>query len=1219
MEKNISTALIKYLVKDNDKTLAQKQLETILNKDIHDSSLGCKIPETHIRIGKVHLNTFYEAQLLFGNAYWTDIFAYYFYDFILSNLDETQKADKNRPIILYRYETYSTLTLNKTITFLEKEGYNVNLRVFEVKEKRVRYCDESINTIVDESILSQNPIMFFFIGISSTLSTFNYMNSAITELNNNYSNIKKYCTSIIQVIGNTNSEDSDCSNDFIEKGCDEYGSYVKCSTGEQYLSFIDNHEKKAYYYVAVEATWHKPENCKLCMPENYINEYPLIEVDEASVVPTQMIRLNYFEHDILVEDPIEEFSVQNSKLFFKDSNNAKYLRYGHIERNENHFRYYLRLSRLYHDKKNDIENWLIRIKENYPFTSKKTINIIIAPQHYSNTGYVNSVNRIIFDGTAHIIEFDINKEYRSNFRAKYNNYFELEKIVSDLKDYSINFYYVNDQIVSGNTFNRSKSLVLSLFKKLNIKNKLNVFQGVFVLFNRNSFDTRKNYVNVIKTKRDASEKNYLPYFSYLNLDIPSFRNHDDSCPICFNKNKSLDIIKECALDSTAFYWQEKIVHHRLKNVNDVRKDKTETNINERYFRRLSCENDLWISVKQAYKEISCFYSQEYNISESFNKRDCIIDNFFKTIHQRFLELDSDADKIECLISYIKAMSRALLYYQEDVKKATLYILLKIFDYYCKSVIKDDANFVLLFSNDFPIGDKYVYLDLNKEENIKLQYELFCIIISNLCGIGSCVLLDLERLKICRNIGINLAGKNNKNNFESFLLNVLKKLLCYDKGLSKATILQTKVLNKIDKWDDFYIKLFLENTRSPELLKNQDLIDNIVRLEECDISTKYTALANIIQQELSKYSQESIKIQFFTVTNDENSNFKAIDISEGDINPPKKITDFYYDEDAGVSFVCIGNNYGMLKEKYEPKILENELKIVKNAKIILGINTSNFCLIAKILQYREQILQMVEADFKNDAISKLRITRGQAEVLSEAKTVTHNNNPLVLYEIVFKDLYAHKMPLEIQRKFLSLYMNTVISMAYREQLRFDVYKFSSINNENSMFCFDYFPVGESIEYIEKQLLDEYNDSITLKFGKINQGEFIPYFGSKLTHLKESLKKNYAIVRFRKSDELCEAYMLLKTGIENAYRHCSNPTIDLYLVENNNNYFDLIIENTINQRKSLPSDKGITIEALKYIFNKPDSNGRQEIVFDAKEKNNNVFQIIFKNFITVNEEN
>ncbi len=1213
MENNISTALIKYLVKDGEKTLAQKQLETILNKDIHENSLGCKIPETHIRIGKVHLNTFYEAQLLFGNAYWTDIFACYFYDFIISKLDESQKIDKKRPIILYGYETYSTLTLNKTITFLERDGYSVNLRVFEIKEKRVRYCDESIDSSVDESLLSQNPIMFLFIGISSTLSTFNYMNSAITELNNKYSEISKFCTSIIQVTGNNNSDDSDCSNDFIEMCCDEYGPYVKCSTGEQYLNFINTDERKAYYYVSVEATWHKPENCKLCMPKNYINEYPLIEVDEASVVPTQMIRLNVFEHNNLVEDPIEAFSMENSKLFFKDSNNSKYLRYGHIERNENHFRYYLRLSRLYHDKKNDIENWLNKIKDNYPFTSKKTINIIIAPQHYSNTGYVNSVNRIIFNGTAHIIEFDINKEYRSNFRAKYNNYFELEKIVSELKDYSINFYYVNDQIVSGNTFNRSKSLVMSLFKNLNVKDKLNVFQGVFVLFNRNSFDTRKNYVNVLKLKRDESEIEYLPYFSYLNLDIPSFRNHDDSCPICFNKNKSLEIIKECALDSTVFYWQEKIVHHRLKNVNEVRKSKTRVNIKERHFRRLSCENDLWISVKRAYKLISDFYIQDNGFAEKFNKRDCIIDSFFETINLRFSELVSDEDKIEYLISYIKAMSRALLYYQEDVKKATLYILLKIFDYYCTSVLICNPDFLLHFSNNFPIGDNFINLNLNEDKDVKLQYDLFCIVVSCLCDIGSCVLLDLERLNVCRNIGNILAKKCNRNDFESFLLNSIKKLLCYDKGKSKAEVLQTNILNKIDCSDNFYKKLYLENTRAPELIKSQCFINEIINLDKSntDITKKYTILANIIEKEIANFSQEEVEIRFFTVTNDENS-YKVIDISEGNISAPNNINDFYFDEESGVSFISIGNNYGLLKEKYDSKTLENELKIVKNAKIILGINTSNFSLITKILQYRREILQMVESDFKNDAIPKLRVTRGQAEVLSEAKTVTHNNNPLSSYETVFNDLCFHKIPLETQRKFLTLYMNTVISMAYREQLRFEVYKFSSLKNENSMFCFDYCPVGGAIDYIENQLVDEYNGAIKLKLGKFSDNNFIEYNESVQNNLKEAFKNNYAIVRFRRSIEQCEAYMLLKTGIENAYRHCSNPTINLYLADNNDS-FDLIIENTINQKKNLPSDKGITIEALKYIFNKTDCSGHNEVVFDAKEIDNNIFQIKFKKFI------
>lgn len=143
---NISSTLIKSLVKNKGKTLAQTQLEKILDTDIHESSLGCKISNTHIRIGKVHLDTFYEAQLLFGNSYWTDVFSFYFYHFIKQKIRNNINL-KNRPIILYGYETYSTLTLNKTLSLSEIvleshiSSYNVLKHPYEATLDRINISE----------------------------------------------------------------------------------------------------------------------------------------------------------------------------------------------------------------------------------------------------------------------------------------------------------------------------------------------------------------------------------------------------------------------------------------------------------------------------------------------------------------------------------------------------------------------------------------------------------------------------------------------------------------------------------------------------------------------------------------------------------------------------------------------------------------------------------------------------------------------------------------------------------------------------------------------------------------------------------------------------------------------------------------------------------------------------------------------------------------------
>lgn len=1226
MEERISTALIKCLVKNGEKSIAQKELEEILDRDIHDTSLGCKIPNTHIRIGKVHLDTFYEAQLLFGNAYWTDIFAFYFYKFIMTKVQENNGFKKKQPIILYGYETYSTLTLNKTISFLESEGFNLHLRIFEVKDNRVRYCDEDVENgdQFDSSLLCDNPVVFFFMGISSTLSTFKHMNDALCLINDKYSIVSKYCTSIIQVIGT--GKDDDTSNKILSIQQDKLGPYVKCASHENYLSFIkDENLQKAYFYVSVKSTWYIPQACKLCMPaSNYLEEYPLIEVNEASVVPTQMIRLNKIEYSQDIEDPVEIFANTTTECFLNDFANKKYLHYGHIERNNNHFQYYFRLSRLYHDKKNDIEDWLKKLKNNYNFVMDRTVNIIVAPQHYSNTGFINSVNNIIFNGTAHIMEFDIHKEYRSNFKAKYNNYSELEKIVNDLKDYTVNFYYVNDQIVSGAAYYRTKSLVKSLFTGTN--NKFHIFNGIFVLLNRNSFDTRRNYTNVSTCKREGLEKNYLPYFSYLNLVIPSLRSYDDSCPICFNRNKFLEIINECALDSSVLHWQKKIISYRKKSVSEVRREKNNSLTSQNYFIKLQCENDLWISIYNAYREISdrILLIEE---QKTVIKREIIIKSFFDCISSRISKFD-DATKIEYLITYIKIMSRALLYYQEDVKKACFYILLKIFDYFCSNKDLSTNNIELSFSKSFPIGDNYINLDINKKELRELKYDLYRVTISRLCSIGSCALLEINRLKKCRELGRYMHNELNdlQESFDTFLLHSIKKLLCYDKGDSKAIMLQELLYNQLEKHindEEFFLKLYLENLRNPLIVKNSNTIKELKQLNQDDITEKYKKLVTILKRECSNVSTESVEIQIFTSLDSKNNNF--IDITEGQIPLPLVAQDFVYDESHGIFYISIGNNFEQLKSflnhnNFE-KILESELKIIKSAIIILGVKTKNIEHIAQMLKYRKEIMEMVQADFNNDAIPKLIMARGQTKILSEIKTVTHKNTPLQEFEKIFVDMQKENVTLELQRNFLSLYMDTVISIAYREHLRFNEYKFSTLKEENSMFSLSYNFVGDCLEYAEKQIKEMYGDDIKLELGKMIDKEFKQYTDKRQKELRQDFKKKAAILRFRDSKEICECYMVIRTLIENAHKHCANPKIWIRLVEDiNGGNFDLYVENTINTSIHSPSDKGITLCALKYIFNRGKESDVNCFVCNPSEiAEENKYKIIIRNFIiNISEE-
>lgn len=1261
---NISSTLIKSLVKNKEKTLAQIQLEKILNTDIHESSLGCKISNTHIRIGKVHLDTFYEAQLLFGNSYWTDIFSFYFYQFIKKIFKDNNYL-KNRPIILYGYETYSTLTLNKTISFLEKDGYKAYLRIFEVRDNRVRYCDERISTddsqnfggkeqtSLDSLVLEEDPILFFFVGISSTLSTFKHMNENLLAVNLNYSKIDKFCISIIQVIGqNLGIKGShDPSGQFLELGCDDFGEYVISKYEEAYLDFIsDKDAQKVHYYVSTRATWYIANQCKLCMPNNFLEEKPLIEVDESSVVPTQMIRLNNNNIGTSTVDPIEVFSKNNSEIFINDVANKKYLHYDHIERNGNHHQYYFRLSRLYHDKRNDIEEWLGTIKNanthfggttlpnNFTFCGDKIINIIVAPQHFSNTGFVNSVNNIVFDGTAHIIEFDINKEFRSNFKAKYNNYCELEKIISELTEYKINFYYVNDQIVSGTTFYRAKSLINSLFSKTN--DEINIFKGVFVLFDRNSLETRKNYVQIILDEETGTA--YLPYFSYLKIDIPSLRHYNDSCPLCFNKHKAFDIINECALDKTAFYWQEKIIYHRQKNVEEIRNMHISDNDCLRHYRRFQCENDLWRAAKKAYDEISQNISHTSETDSDGFKREIIISNFYNCINNRLNQSQTDNEKIEYLISYLKTMSRALLYYQEDVKKAVFEILLHLFGYFISTNL----------CGKLPIGVNKLNINLNSC-SASLKYDLFCIIITCLCGVGSCVLLDYNRLMKCRKIGKMLAGEseNKERDFDSFLLNNIKKLLCYDKGNSKAMLTHNmfqsnNLMDKINSGfgEDFFIRLYLENTRAPSLYRDNDVIKQIQDLQNDDDKITQEGDAQLNETEENDTSNDDIKkykklseilidvatkdvitgeriyaIEFFAVHNDE-----VVNITGGEIAEPSHDLECFAQEDD-IYYIGVGNNFSQLmrlndytSKKSLEEILKCELKLIKNAHIIIGIRANSIEPVAKVLKYRKEILELVETDFNNDAISNLIVLHRDAEILSEVKTVSHHSKPLIEFDNLFEMLPGQygKVALndsnagyylEIQRKLLSIYMDTVISIAYREKLRKEQ-KFMA-KDDPGMFLVDYNPLDDRLDYAKSQIMIEHGNKVDFQIGEINNEQFEPYAPNVQEELFKAFKTEYDIIRFREAEGIGDPYLIIKTFIDNAFNHCISPQIKVKLQKEQDESYTLVVENTITKRKDNFSNKHITLKAMKYIF-----EDRLKILEPYERlENESIFKIELKNFI------
>lgn len=1242
--KSMPSVYLKYaLPYDNKLTIAQYQLREILEEDIHSDNLGCKLMYTHIRIGDVHLDTFFEAQFLFGNAYWTDVFALYVSDCVRKKSASRYCGSEKPRLILYGYETYSSMLLYKVSQILN-DSFDTCIWIFEKKEDRIREIKANDNCFGDVTV-------FYVVGISSTLSTFQQMeNALIKKADKSQLEIDiQNCMSVIQVTGKG-------ADNFIEESRDGRS----CLSKRGFLNFANG--QRADFFVSVDAGWTNVDDrsgciaCKMCMPDNYLEEKPLIEVDETSVVPTQMIFLNSELNGVKNELSFRAKEKQRASIFLSDiTHNSQYLYYDHIVRNNNHFQYYIRNSALYRDKCNEIEDWLTELRNDNIInnfiidgSNIKTVNILIAPQHFSNTGFANSVNKCIFNSAAHIIEFDIRREFRSSFRAKYSNYKKLGEFLSNAEGYNINFYYVNDQIISGSTFHRAKSLIQYLLSVNDVakqNNKINIFKGVFVLVDRNSDSTQLSYVEDFRVKGNK----VIPFFSFMRFDIPSLRNHDDSCPIC-KQNASLQNIIDCSVfDSTTSYFQKKLIEHREKTVTQVFKElpndiasgirdarPTETMLNA--FRKMRCENELWKAIKsingdnkdkktqseEYYDEmilllfglqenektlitptvverITCLLpTQKRDLFNMVISRLCAIGscallnkmrlNRCREVGAALYEicnktpdtmLDNDLSEYgERLIDYIKIISSPLLFYREHIKSAVLKLLLEILDIYINQ--------------------------LNIVSESQLQQEFYI---------------------------------NEK--FDQFLLCNLKKLLCYDKGVSKAKACDHALFgeNEWNGYDRFYCMLYLENNGVELKEKDENwgrLIFSAIDEKKKDIK-KYSEIIKQIKNCISTNNSEC-KIAMFAPYAACNGDLSYIHIA-GDVEVPLPdglSNDFNYDFKECLYYISIGNNYEEIATDVKcnaPETKEHILRgigLTQTANILLGVKTKNLHTLRKILTYRKEILEEIEKDFNNGTVQELIQTEVLVAALTETKALTHDSSPYNNYGKLidlaaetmwepknlkaeeFGDLNDHLIS-QISSMFISSFIsqsyrdlikrttvNTLIKMQLKKSggneyyLDFTPNTISASESMMQYFCAGAWVsqpnVAENIWFCVKMIKDEWatNARRAVHFMYIDKNdESTPLLDCSEDNIRNIFTQEYAmrtLVQELTVHSFFSLYMLVNIFLKNAVKH-SKQYIDIYveLHENRLGGVDLNVKNKITKDVGRATQKpGITLVSLANFF-------------------------------------
>lgn len=653
------------MIKYKKQTLFEHIVDQTLTTPIEGEKLGCYMDDVHVQIGsRIHVTEFFDGLSLFQNNYFSANYAYLIVKRFADEAFAKAYLKDVDAVLLVGHESYSEMLLMEIKLLMEKlfiyQGTQQKILPYIIAESvndNVKFRTEKgqVNEIkfdIEEQMRSLRIMFIFIVPINSTLMTFAKLKQHLQllfHISLDYSNTSMNFALIIT---------RDNKKEWIEKSDEKCGTKLKMTEREHlFWSRISekervitiNNKEEICYFNMVYGGWESAIECKKCFPNRIIDERPLTKTNRTGLSP--MIQLGRKHKG---NGNIDAINIKRLK------NLSKTLIYRHIKRKDNHYLYYFDTNQYYADNKIEIECWLESIKQNVACETSQ-YHFIVAPLHDSNAGFVECVNHTIFGNAAHIIRLEFNKTYRSNFHIQYsylkllyNNLSKAAKLLND--DSEINFYFVDDEIISGKTFLRAKSLLESLLKGGDIEKKVhvNIFKRIFVLIDRLSDATKESYIN-----------NYRDNFcSYVKFNISAIQNHDDFCYMCTlvdNATGQKFMSSSNEMDRT---WKDIEENFSVQDYTKVKKE-TDCKTKEKYQNRMIAAHYAEAAFQRLHEGSTI---GDYCI--------CIIDELlYKRMSKRNGEILCNESNRQIFISYLKALSRPFLVYRNNVKEAVLKLLL----------------------------------------------------------------------------------------------------------------------------------------------------------------------------------------------------------------------------------------------------------------------------------------------------------------------------------------------------------------------------------------------------------------------------------------------------------------------------------------------------------------------------------------------------------------
>lgn len=982
-----------------------KQLNNILNSDIHKKPFGCNISDTHVKIGDIHIDTFYEAEILFSHHYWVNQFVLWLYDEIYKYSEAIAK-----PTVIIGYETYIEPVLYSLQQKAKKAGigevyygiyenpkYSQNQGYFKTG-RNIRYIDSL------RPVINSDTNLIFLCGVSTTLNTFRKMFETLQDqlgMNCNLPFPNSFL-SLIQILpksqNNTIDSNGRCKlfeikneklDDSIE---DNYNFRFSIVPREKYAisEKINCITITSKYLTSVYCNWYPADSCKLCALDgtnDLFNELPIISTNESSVVPSQMIESKDHKGPECPYDSTCKIDLFDT-VKIQDKNTSKYkikyvfenyLYYGHMDRMDHHYIYYVRTAHLikhildntdsiYYDKFKDICD---NIKQELFKTGKEYVDIIVFPADSGDEVFPTAINHRVFNDQAHMLAVEPNKEFRSNFGTKHSNisYF-IEQTQANAKEdkLEIRFHYVSKQLIASETFSRIKSLVTSLMhtpnsekdrstssssnndsnKEENENNSV-IFSDVIVFLSRHSEHSKRNYIS------DTSK-----YFSFIDVAVPSIRYYGDACPMCKMSLEATSYKNASLLKINANYWEEKEEKYqakpfdKLKNMNNGYRP----HIRERYFRRFYFENQLFRKFK------TCYSTDDY-----------------LSVMGNIISPKGEKTDVEDVIALIKVVSSPFLFYRENEKKAALKFILAIFNQY--------LHYDGIINVPFNTHGRKIYF-----KNPRSKYVLLVICLNSLAKMDSTALLSIDRiLDLCETVesilpyALSYRGYFKDDNgekipgFYSCIIFNCKRIICGISGESRAIAFERDIISHLKDhigsnsfFELFLLTLLLDNISTPPDLENNSF---------ADIIEKYTTgLTSQITKGVN------ITCRFVYMENDLIEVFGDSHLNTYEKDEIKHLIKKSYSSPRG---------FEKNKSKCAVYICSayNEHSKVDSSMFLLfdfdsrEISIDDYLAIRQCLSFRSSLVETIMPDLINNTIKDAFSARAAVRLMSSRKAVNHS--------------------------------------------------------------------------------------------------------------------------------------------------------------------------------------------------------------------------------------